>query len=329
MSARRDQRVGILVNDLAGLNPQQATAMLAHALTGMVREVAVFGVGDLGVDSRGQARAWVRRADPSAHNEIQQINALKAAERVEVDLDYDIVLIRTNPARDTRSWAHEGALQVLSDLRDAGVRVINDPDGLRRTGSKIFLGQLPEWTRPRMLVSADETSLEEFVRASDGPCVLKPVAGTRGSSVFKVSRDDPNLHVILDVVLRNGFVIAQAFVPQAVGGDTRVVVLDGKVLEINGVALAINRVPRATDFRSNIAVGGLQVPGRVTDGMRAVVAAVGPILVRHGVRLGGLDFLGDYVCEVNVFSTGGFVAASRFFNQPFTRHTLEVFLDEP
>ena len=36
-----------------------------------------------------------------------------------------------------------------------------------------------------------------------------------------------------------------------------------------------------------------------------------------GLRLVGLDFLGDKLCEVNVFSTGGLRDAEKFTGKPF------------
>src|SRR5690606_33016126 len=75
-------------------------------------------------------------------------------ERVVVDA-LDGLLIRTNPARDTRAWAHQSALEMARFVRAAGVVVINDPDGLALASSKLFLTRFPEWTRPATIVSSD------------------------------------------------------------------------------------------------------------------------------------------------------------------------------
>lgn len=321
--------VGLLINEFHTLEPSQTTAMMAQVLAAQGHDVAIFGVADIGVDEDGEPVAATRLAE-SANSVADVIHAARVAPRTRLRLSaLDRVLIRTNPARDARGWAHESALQLLARVASSGTPVINDPNGLRDAGSKLFLAELPHWTTPRTVVSVDRDVLTDFVRSADGPTVLKPIKGTRGADVFKVEADSPNLNVILDVLCRQGLVMAQAFVPEAVHGDTRVVVVDGQVLEIDGAALAIHRIPGASEFRSNIHAGGRAEPGTVTPEMRRVVDAVGPILMAKGIRLAGLDFLGALLCEVNVFSTGGFQDGELFFDRPFLTHTLTTLLSDP
>jgi len=48
----------------------------------------------------------------------------------------------------------------------------------------------------------------------NGKAVLKPLSGTRGRDVFMVrSAKDPNLLQIIDVILRQGLVMVQSFIP--------------------------------------------------------------------------------------------------------------------
>ncbi len=332
-------RAAVIVNEFETLVPSQATAMLIYALAEVVDEAYVLGVADLGVAGDGGLTASARRVpgpggrDPAQAGPIaMDAVAVCIAELGQVApcalplADCDAILIRTNPARDGRSWAHDGALELLDQLHHRGVQVVNRPDGLRAAGSKLFLAALPAWTRPATLISADRAALEGFVRDAGGPTVVKPVRGTRGADVFKLTPDAVNVRVTLDVLLRQGFVMAQGFVPAAVDGDTRVIVLDGEILTIDGVAAAIRRVPSAKDFRSNLHTGGHAEPATLSDGMRAAVAAIGPLLCARGIRLAGLDFLGDLVCEVNVFATGGFRDAERFGQRPFIRHTVATLL---
>lgn len=323
-------RIGFLINEFVTLKPTQTTAMMIHECARLGHETLVFGVGELGIRPDGYTVANARLANPSAESVQEQVAHVCSTHSTAVELDeLDAILIRTNPARDERRWAHEGALQLLAGVRDRGTPVINDPDGLRNTGSKVFLCELPEWTRPRTAVSANSAALIHFVRDAPGPTVLKPATGTRGADVFKLRPDSENLNAIVDVLLRQGLVIAQDFVPEAIHGDTRVVVLDGDVLAINGNDLAIERIPAQSEFRSNIHLGGRAAPRTVTPGMRKVVSSVGPILMEHGIRLAGLDFLGDVLCEVNVYSTGGFRAAELFSGLAFVRYTLSILLGNP
>jgi glutathione synthase/RimK-type ligase-like ATP-grasp enzyme len=63
--------------------------------------------------------------------------------------------------------------------------------------------------------------------------------------------------------------------------------------------------------------------------MRRVIEACSPLLEAQGIRLSGFDFLGDVVCEINVYSTGGFRDAETFFGQPFSQYALEQLLAPP
>lgn len=320
-------KIGVLVNEFTTLVPRQSTAAIAHRAARLAHEVWAFGVADLSVAVNGRVEARARACNPTLPDVAQQVHHLCTAEPEDIGLqDLDLILIRTNPARDHRDWAHTAALQLLAQVRNRGTVVANDPDGLREAGSKLFLSQLPAWTKPRTIISANAARLERFVREAQGPTVLKPASGTRGEEVFKLRPESENLRAILGVLARKGLVVAQDFVPAAVEGDVRVIVLDGDVLEIDGRCAAIRRVPNKSDFRSNIHAGGRAEPGVVTTEMRAATQAIGEILVRKGIRLAGLDFLGGVICEANVFSTGGFVDAERFFDRPFLDHTIEALL---
>lgn len=322
-------RVGILVNDFASIAPSQSTAVFAHRLHGMGHRGFVFGVTDLGIDSDGPV-ANARTPSPTAADVTEQVRHLKAADATRLRLDsLDTILVRTNPARDARPWAHDGALQMMTQARARGVYVVNDPDGLRAAGSKLFAGALPPHVSPPTLVSADRAALEAFVCELPNGSVVKPALGTRGNDVFKLTPDTPNLRVILDVLLRQGFVVAQEFVPEARNGDTRVLVLDGHVLERGDAVAAVQRVPHGRDFRSNIHAGGTATPGKVTPAMRRVVRDIAPTLDALGLRLVGLDFIGDVVCEVNVYSTGGFADAELFTGVDFAAIALDALLQRP
>jgi glutathione synthase len=93
--------------------------------------------------------------------------------------------------------------------------------------------------------------------------------------------------------------------PRVTEGDKRVLLLDGNVLG------AINRVPRADEFRSNIHVGGLVEPCEVTAEERAIVTDIAPRLVADGLFFVGLDMIAGKLTEVNVTSPTGIQELSR------------------
>jgi glutathione synthase len=325
-------QITVLVNDATDIQPSQTTAMLIAAAIAQGHQVGITGVGDLSAQANGQPSAQVRWIDQSIE-QSKPTDLCTLMQRVAetppttVPLaKTDVLLMRTNPARDSaHAPAHSLAINLARQCQDSGVRVLNQPDGLIRAATKLYLLELPAFTRPETLVSQSRADLLAFLDSLNGPGVLKPIQGTRGNDVFLIhSAQDSNLNQIIDVILRQGPVMAQRCIPGAEAGDTRVVVLNGEVLQINGQAAAIQRVPKSGDFRSNLHAGGAAQPGIVTDAMQAVVAAIGPKLVRDGLWLVGLDFIGAQLVELNVFSTGGLRDAEKFTGKNFSAHIIQA-----
>ncbi len=326
-------RFMFLVNEAHAIQPSQTTAMLIAAAA-RHHTVWVSGVDSLSCRSEGPC-AYAKRLTATAADsladslaDLMGVIATLPAEPVPLTRDaIDVLFIRTNPARDvTRSAAHQSALAIARLAEEKGVKVINRPDGLIRAATKLYLLELPEFTRPLTLVSQNRQEILAFIEKLQMPTVLKPLQGTRGNDVFFVSSAaDTNLNQIIDVISRQGLVMVQACIPGAEAGDTRVVVMNGRILEIDGEAAAICRVPGKGDFRSNLHAGGTAEPGIITDDMRQTVAAIGDKLVSDGLFLVGLDFIGSQLLELNVFSTGGLRDAERFTGKAFAEHIVRAF----
>lgn len=327
----------VLVNDLDELRAVQTTWRLGVAAT--LRGVAVHYVAlaDLGLREDGRVVARARRLELApgvsadlAHDPHDAARA-RFASASSTDLvldDVDAVLIRTSPGRDpARAWLHASALVICRLLVDRGVLVVNDPDGLARAATKLWLYAVPERFRPRTLVSRDHATVRAFVRSCVGGAVLKPSAGTRGDDVFLVRQGSyDNLNQIIDVLTRAGFVMAQEFVPEAVDGDMRLILVDGRPLEVDGAYAAVRRVPSGDDFRSNVHVGARVAPGYPTERHLELARDVGARLSAIGVFIAGLDLIGDKVVEVNAYSAGGLTDADRFHDRDFTGAIVDAIL---
>ena len=316
-----------LVNDVAHIEAKQTTAMLIAEASRQGYEVLVCGVTDLSCSHEGEPEAYARElsmhTDSSLETLVQEI-AIAKGTRVQLT-DADVLMIRTNPARDqSRQWAHSLAMRLALWCKERGLLVINDPIGLTRASSKLYLLEIPASARPQTLISQQHQEIIPYIESLAGPAVLKPLEGTRGNDVFFVSSaQDKNLNQIIDVILRQSAVMVQEFIPEADKGDTRVVVFNGKILEVDGKTAAIQRVPGKGELRSNIHAGGNAKPGIITDAIKDVVDLIGPKLVQDGLLLVGLDFIGGKIIEINVFSTGGFRDAERFEGVPFTEKVIQ------
>lgn len=318
-------RLVVLVNDVGGIMADQTTALLALRARQRDWEVWLSDVAQLQIAASGEIRARAWPAAPPAEPQ-PWLRATQAATPRFIGLEAgDRLLIRTNAARDAqRAALHDAALGICGLARGRGTVVLNSPEGLRRANSKLYLSHLPAWTRPETLISAQPEALAGWVRSQDQQSVLKPLAGTQGTDVFRVGpADDGNLRQICQVVTRRGYGVAQAYLPDAPAGDTRLILVDGKLLTVQGQRAAISRVPGQGEFRSNVAQGGSAKPATWRPAWDAVVDAVGPILAADGLWLVGLDMVGDKIVEANVSAPGGFGDAEAFYGVDFTGAALD------
>ena len=198
-----------------------------------------------------------------------------------------------------------------------GVRVVNRPGNLLRFASKSSLLLLDRKHRPEMVVTDDADEVIEFVRSASGDCVIKPLLGSRGNNVLRVANDAADLKNLLAVTFGNAQVVAQHFVAANHPGDRRVIVLDGQIVESDGCLAGIERHPAAGDFRANLHAGGSAHPLLLNETERAAATTAGKLLLSHGIRLAGVDMIGDKIIEFNVFSTGGLYDGNRFANTDF------------
>jgi len=326
-------RVLFVVNDLTTFVPGQTTAMLVRAALIRGHGVWVAPFTALSVDRDGQVEVVASPIGTSRSPSVEAVVEAALTARTEVAplASFDRILLRTNPGRLAVPRAsHDLALALCGRVAASGVPVHNTPDGVRRAGSKLYLSELPAWVRPPTAITSDPTRLRAWVEAAEGRVVLKPLEGTRGRGVMALEGGTlepswPAVRALLD----EGPVVVQPFVEGAEAGDTRVLVLDGEPLVVDGAFAAIGRVPAPGDFRSNLHAGGTAVPGEVTDGMRAAVERIAPRLRADGLRLVGVDFIADRIIELNVASPGGLRDAERFTGRDFSGAVMDRFLSSP
>jgi glutathione synthase len=131
--------------------------------------------------------------------------------------------------------------------------------------------------------------------------------------------DIPNLAQMIRAISRDGYVIAQEYLPFAAEGDTRLFLMNGVPLQSKGRYAAFRRIRTGDDIRSNIHSGGRLRPAEVNDTMQNLAEMVRPRLVEDGMFLVGLDIAGDKIMEINVFSPGGLGSAQMFEKVDFAQ----------
>jgi glutathione synthase len=308
-----------VVNDIRTEQKGYTTTRLGMAAIKLGHEAWVMGVGDLAYDPDEHVYARARMAAAKKYRStatyLKDLQGTKAkSERIRVD-DLDVLMLRNDTAEDTtrRPWAQSAGIIFGRVAMRHGVIVLNDPNGLAKATSKMYFQLFPEDVRPPTLISRDRHEIRHFAREIGGTIVVKPLQDLGGQSVFMVKASDTsNLNQMVEAIARDGYVIAQQYLPAAAAGDTRLFVMNGEPLRYKGKYAAFCRMRQGDDIRNNVHAGGTIEQAQVNDTMLELVEIVRPKLVQDGMFLVGLDIVGNKLMEINVFSPGGLGSAQRF-----------------
>jgi glutathione synthase len=325
-------KIGFVVNKIETEEPGFTTTRLAMAAVRRGHESYTFSVGDFIYARDGSLHARARRANGNGKRSKSLeafLAALQAedaqAERLSID-ELDVLMLRNDPSTDAieRPWAQTAPILFGQLAVSRGVIVVNDPEHLATAINKTYFQHFPESVRPETCISRNPEEIKQFLATNGEKMVIKPLQGSGGHNVFVIHRRDPaNVNQMIDAVIRDGYCIAQEYLPAAAEGDVRMFVMNGRPLEKEGKFAAFRRVNKNGDVRSNMHSGGSSEPVDVTDEMLRIVEVVGPKLVRDGMFLVGLDIVGDKLMEINVFTPGGFGSVAEFTGIDFADVVIE------
>lgn len=323
-------RIGFVVNDLKTEQVGYTTTRLGMWAKNRGHEVWVMGLGDLAYDPDENIRARASSVPSKKYNSTElYLKALQGKsavkERITVD-DLDVLMLRSDPANETgdRSWGATAGINFGRIAMRHGVIVLNDPDGLAKAVNKTYFQLFPEEVRPKTLITRDVNEIKEFAKEQGGTIVLKPLQGSGGSGVFLIRPEDKaNLNQIVESLLRDGYIIAQEYLPAAADGDIRLFMMNGQPLRYKGKYAAFRRKRLGDDMRSNIHAGGKLAQAVITEEHLRLAEIVRPKLVQDGMFLVGLDIVGNKLMEINVFSPGGLGSAQKFEKVNFSHAVLD------
>ena len=324
-------KIGLVVNDVATEKPGYTTVRLAMAAINLGHEAWLIGAGDFAYDAdeiiRARARSAPKKKYKSSDIFLADVQGKKSkSERITVD-DLDVLMLRNDPSEDSglRAWAQGSGIIFGRVAMRHGVIVLNDPNGLSKAMNKMYFQLFPEEVRPRTVITRDRDEIKAFAKALGGHVVLKPLQGSGGQGVFIVRKNDmSNLNQMVEAVSRDGYIIAQEYLPAAEEGDTRLFLMNGLPYRYKGKYAAFRRLRTGDDIRSNIHAGGKLAPAILTDAHFRIAEIVRPKLVQDGMFLVGLDIVGDKLMEINVFSPGGFGSAQKFEKVNFTHGLIQA-----
>lgn len=212
---------------------------------------------------------------------------------------FDAIIMRKDPPFDNEYLYSTYLLEIAANQ---GAKVFNNPAAIRGWNEKLSVTRFPQFA-PEFLVTANNFLLRDFLHTYQD-IVVKPLDGMGGSSIFRLTLNDPNISVILETITAHGTrtIMAQRYLPEILQGDKRIIVINGEPLPY-----ALARIPLAGETRGNLAAGGTGVAQPLSSRDYEIAATVGKTLKQEGLFLVGLDVIGDHLTEINVTSPTGMV----------------------
>ena len=312
-------RICFVVADVRDQQPTYAGVYLALAAHRRGHDVRFVSVDDLSFLDDNNVLATttrVRAGDYAATADFARALASEEAVVEEETLgSFDVVFLRYNPIREGQGRPGAPLIDFGWRLRLAGTLVVNDPEGLRRAGSRMYLGDFPADVRTRMLVSRSKTRLKAFLKALDAPAVLKPLAPRGGEHVFYLRRRQvSNLNQIIAAVTKDGYALAQEYLPEAEQGEKRLLLLNAEPIRV-GDRVAIYRRRAVSAANGGAASARAAVRGKATFGPveARICDILRPKLLADGLTFVAVDIVGDRILELNVFTPGGIHAVHELY----------------
>ena len=210
---------------------------------------------------------------------------------------FDYVFMRKDPPVDEN---YMNALHLLSQAKNEGANVMNDPDALKKFNEKVFALRFSKWMPDTRVICKQEDLLS--FKEKYQTVILKPLDGMGGESIYKFDNlDTKHLNIFQNLTNNNKtMVMVQNFLPEIYDGDYRILIIHGKPFPI-----ALARIPQGDSFKGNLAAGGKGEARPLSSIQQEVSEEIGKLLMAEGITFAGIDMIGNYLTEINVTSPTG------------------------
>ena len=211
--------------------------------------------------------------------------------QVRVD-NFKYVFIRQDPPYNME---YISSMHLLEQVKSS-TRFINHPKGIRNAPEKISMLAYKKIIPPT-IITRTKKEINDFIK-KNGKCVIKPLYGNGGESIFLLNIQDENYNQITERFidqLKEPFII-QKFLPEIKYGDKRIILINGEPVA------ALRRIPVKNEIRSNIHVGGNCEAIKISRQDLKICAEIKEFLKDEGLFFVGIDIIGKYLTEINVTS---------------------------
>jgi RimK family alpha-L-glutamate ligase len=234
--------------------------------------------------------------------------------------DYDALIVRRIPGGTSEQVFYR--MDTLHVLEEYGVKVVNPPLSIEKSVNKYYTSALLDKAglpSPQTIVAESFREAMKGYKELGGDVVVKPLFGSLGSGVTRITDLDTAYRVFRALESINSVFYLQKFIPHE-NYDVRVLVIGGQVTS--------SMMRRGENWKTNIAFGGKPEPYAPSEVEVEASLKSAEVL---GLEYTGVDLIRSekgeiYVLEVN--STPGWEGLQKVSKENIASELIEYIVSE-
>lgn len=213
--------------------------------------------------------------------------------------DFDLVMFRPDPPVDLD---YINATYILDFVDRNKTQILNDTKAIRDFNEKLHSAYFQE-IMPENIVTSSKRDIMEFLKENH-EIILKPLNKCFGSGVMYLKSGDKNTAVIINSMTDNGknMVMVQKYLPSAMKGDKRVLIVGEKVYDY-----CVRKLPSNDDFKFCEHNDTCVIKDVLTESEQIKFTKLAKDLNAKGIYMAGLDVVDEKILEINVTSPCYFI----------------------
>ncbi len=222
---------------------------------------------------------------------------------------FNLVMFRPDPPVDLD---YINATYIFDFVDRQKTLILNDTTQVRNFNEKLHAVLFND-LMPENIVTSSKTDIMDFLKEHN-EIILKPLNQCFGGGVMYLKHGDKNTAVIINSMTNNGkqLIMVQKFIPKAVYGDKRVLILGEEILPY-----CVQKTPSNDDFKfcehDDEHIKKAVLSNNEIDKFKKLAVKLNSM----GIYMAGLDVIDEKIIEVNVTSPCYFI---REINNHFNCH---------
>ncbi len=222
---------------------------------------------------------------------------------------FNLVMFRPDPPVDLD---YINATYIFDFVDRQKTLILNDTTQVRNFNEKLHAVLFND-LMPENIVTSSKTDIMDFLKEHN-EIILKPLNQCFGGGVMYLKHGDKNTAVIINSMTNSGkqLIMVQKFIPKAVYGDKRVLILGEEILPY-----CVQKTPSNDDFKfcehDDEHIKKAVLSNNEIDKFKKLAVKLNSM----GIYMAGLDVIDEKIIEVNVTSPCYFI---REINNHFNCH---------